>query len=65
MHRKEYEKFSAGDESLNAADVRIVSTGLCSNLKSRSSWVWGLCLFSMILLLTGCGKKPAQAGPKP
>ncbi len=86
MHRKEYEKFSAGDammkvrdsknrtgdvkfsagdESLNAADVRIVSTGLCSNLKSRSSWVWGLCLFSMILLLTGCGKKPAQAGAKP
>lgn len=65
MHRREYEKFSAGDESLNAADVRIVSMGLCSNLKSRSSWVWGLCLFSMILLLTGCGKKPAQAGPKP
>lgn len=86
MHRKEYEKFSAGDammkvrdsknrtgdvkfsagdESLNAADVRIVSTGLCSSLKSRSSWVLGLCLFSMILLLTGCGKKPAQAGPKP
>lgn len=61
-------KFSAGDESLNAADVRIVSTGLCSNLKSRSSWVWGLCLFSTLLLLTmlsGCGKKPAQAGPKP
>ena len=66
MHRREYEKFSAGDESLIAADVRIVSTGLCSNLKSRSSWVLGLCLFSMILLLTGCGgKKPAQAGPKP
>lgn len=65
MHRRVNEKFSAGDESLNAADVRIVSTGLCSNLKSRSSWVWGLCLFSMILLLTGCGKKPAQAGAKP
>lgn len=68
MHRKEYEKFSAGDESLNAADVRIVSTGVCSSLKSRSSWVWGLCLFSTLLLLTmlsGCGKKPAQAGPKP
>lgn len=65
MHRRVNEKFSAGDESLNAADVRIVSTGLCSSLKSRSSWVLGLCLFSMILLLTGCGKKPAQAGPKP
>lgn len=68
MHRRVNEKFSAGDESLIAADVRIVSTGLCSNLKSRSSWVWGLCLFSTLLLLTmlaGCGKKPAQAGPKP
>ena len=89
MHRKEYEKFSAGDammkvrdsknrtgdvkfsagdESLNAADVRIVSTGLCSSLKSRSSWVLRLCLFNTVLLLTlltGCGKKPAQAGPKP
>ena len=65
MHRRVNEKFSAGDESLNAADVRIVSTGLCSSLKSRSSWVLGLCLFSMILLLTGCGKKPAQAGAKP
>lgn len=59
-------KFSAGNQSLNVADVRTVSTGLCSSLKSRSSWVLGLCLFSMILLLTGCGgKKPAQAGPKP
>lgn len=68
MHRRVNEKFSAGDESLIAADVRIVSTGLCSNLKSRSSWVWGLCLFSTLLLLTmlsGCGKKSAQAGPKP
>lgn len=68
MHRKEYEKFSAGDESLNAADVRIVSTGLCSILKSRSNWVLRLCLFSTLLLLTmlsGCGKKQAQAGPKP
>lgn len=69
MYRREYEKFSAGDESLNAADVRIVSTGLCSSLKSRSSWVLRLCLFNTVLLLTlltGCGgKKPAQAGPKP
>lgn len=68
MNRRVNEKFSAGDESLIAADVRIVSTGLCSNLKSRSSWVWGLCLFSTLLLLTmlsGCGKKPAQAGAKP
>lgn len=65
MYRRVNEKFSAGDESLNVADVRIVSTGLCSSLKSRSSWVWGLCLFSMILLLTGCGKKQAQAGAKP
>lgn len=68
MYRREYEKFSAGDESLIAADVRIVSTGVCSSLKSRSSWVLRLCLFNTILLLTlltGCGKKPAQAGPKP
>lgn len=69
MYRREYEKFSAGDESLNAADVRIVSTGLCLSLKSRSSWVLRLCLFNTVLLLTlltGCGgKKPAQAGPKP
>lgn len=68
MHRREYEKFSAGDESLNAADVRIVSTGLCSILKSRSSWVLRLCLFSTLLLftfLTGCGRKQAQAGAKP
>lgn len=68
MHRRVNEKFSAGDESLIAADVRIVSTGVCSSLKSRSSWVLRLCLFNTILLLTlltGYGKKPAQAGPKP
>lgn len=68
MHRREYGKFSAGDESLNAADVRIVSTGVCSSLKSRSSWMVRLCLFStlfLLTLLTGCGKKPAQAGAKP
>lgn len=68
MHRRVNEKFSAGDESLNAADVRIVSTGLCSILKSRSSWVLRLCLFSTLLLLTfltGCGRKQAQAGAKP
>lgn len=68
MHRRVNEKFSAGDESLNAADVRIVSTGLCSILKSRSNWMVRLCLFSTLLLLTmlsGCGKKPAQAGTKP
>lgn len=67
MYRREYEKFSAGDESLNAADVRIVSTGVCSSLKSRSSWMVRLCLFSTVLLLTlltGCGKKSAQAGAK-
>lgn len=34
------------------------------NEKFPVGWVWGLCLFSMILFLTGCGKKPAQAGPK-
>lgn len=62
MHRKEYEKFSAGD-------VRRVSAGRCAILKSHRSWMAGLYLFITLLLLTilsGCGgKKPAQAGPKP
>ncbi len=58
MHRKEHEKFSAGD-------VRRVSAGRCSSRKLRTGWMAGLCLFGMLLFLTGCGKKPAQAGPKP
>ena len=58
MHRKELEKFSAGD-------VRRVSAGRCSSRKLRTGWMAGLCLFGMLLFLTGCGKKPAQAGPKP
>lgn len=58
MHRKEHEKFSAGD-------VRRVSAGRCSSRKLRTGWMAGLCLFGMLLFLTGCGKNPAQAGPKP
>lgn len=61
MHRKEYEKFSAGD-------VRRVSAGRCSSRKLPAGCFLRLCLFSTLLLLTfltGCGKKPAQAGPKP
>lgn len=58
MHRKEHEKFSAGD-------VRRVSAGRCSSRKLRTGWMAGLCLFGMFLFLTGCGKNPAQAGPKP
>lgn len=58
MHRKELEKFSAGD-------VRRVSAGRCSSRKLRTGWMAGLCLFGMLLFLTGCGKKPAQAGLKP
>ena len=58
MHRKEHEKFSAGD-------VRRVSAGRCSSRKLCTGWMAGLCLFGMLLFLTGCGKKPAQAGPKP
>ena len=58
MHRKEHEKFSAGD-------VRRVSAGRCSSRKLRTGWMAGLCLFGMLLFLTGCGKKLAQAGPKP
>lgn len=61
MHRKELEKFSAGD-------VRRVSAGWCSSQKLPAGCFLRLCLFSTLLLLTfltGCGKKPAQAGPKP
>ncbi|MFO3714740.1 hypothetical protein [Oribacterium sp. P9] len=61
MHRKEHEKFSAGD-------VRRVSEGRCSSRKLPAGCFLRLCLFSTLLLLmflTGCGKKPAQAGPKP
>ena len=58
MHRKELEKFSAGD-------VRRVSAGRCSSRKLRTGWMAGLCLFGMLLFLTGCGKKPPKAGPKP
>ncbi len=61
MHRKEHEKFSAGD-------VRRVSAGRCSSRKLRTGCFLRLCLFSTLLLLTfltGCGKKPPKAGPKP
>lgn len=58
MHRNEHEKFSAGD-------VRRVSAGQCSSRKLRTGWMAGLCLFGMLLFLTGCGKKPPKAGPKP
>ena len=61
MHRKEHEKFSAGD-------VRRVSAGRCSSRKYPAGCFLRLCLFSTLLLLTfltGCGKKPPKAGPKP
>ena len=61
MHRKEHEKFSAGD-------VRRVSAGRCSSRKLPAGCFLRLCLFSTLLLLTfltGCGKKPPKAGPKP
>lgn len=62
MHRKEHEKFSAGD-------VRKVSAGRCSSRKLPAGCFLRLCLFSTLLLLTfltGCGgKKPPKAGPKP
>ena len=61
MHRKEHEKFSAGD-------VRRVSAGRCSSRKLTAGCFLRLCLFSTLLLLTfltGCGKKPPKAGPKP
>lgn len=61
MHKKEHEKFSAGD-------VRRVSAGRCSSRKLPAGCFLRLCLFSTLLLLTfltGCGKKPPKAGPKP
>ncbi len=61
MHRKEHEKFSAGD-------ARRVSAGRCSSRKLPAGCFLRLCLFSTLLLLTfltGCGKKPPKAGPKP
>ena len=76
MHRKEHEKFSAGDVMLNARDemlnagdalqnARSERGRLCSIRTLRTGWMASLCLFGMLLFLTGCGKKPAQAGPKP
>ena len=76
MHRKEHEKFSAGDVMLNARDemlnagdalqnARSERGRLCSIRTPRTGWMASLCLFGMLLFLTGCGKKPAQAGPKP
>ena len=76
MHRKEHEKFSAGDVMLNARD-KMLNAGdalqnarsergrLCSIRTLRTGWMASLCLFGMLLFLTGCGKKPAQAGTKP
>ena len=75
MHRKEHEKFSAGDVMLNARDemlnagdalqnARSERERLCSIRTLRTGWMASLCLFGMLLFLTGCGKKPAQAGPK-
>lgn len=75
MHRKEHEKFSAGDVMLNARDemlnagdalqnARSERGRLCSIRTLRTGWMASLCLFGMLLFLTGCGKKPAQAGPK-
>lgn len=76
MHRKEYEHFHAGDVMLNARDemlnagdalqnARSERGRLCSIRTLRTGWMASLCLFGMLLFLTGCGKKPAQAGPKP
>lgn len=76
MHRKEHEKFSAGDVMLNARDemlnagdalqnARSERGRLCSIRTLRTGWMASLCLFGMLLFLTGCGKKPAQAGTKP
>ena len=75
MHRKEHEKFSTGDVMLNARDemlnagdalqnARSERGRLCSIRTLRTGWMASLCLFGMLLFLTGCGKKPAQAGPK-
>lgn len=66
MHRKEHEKFSAGDaminaravknstgdESLNVADASRVSAGRCSSRKLPAGCFLRLCLFSTLLLLT-------------
>ena len=76
MHRKEHEKFSAGDVMLNARDemlnagdalqnARSERGRLCSIRTLRTGWMASLCLFGMLLFLTGCGKKPPKAGPKP
>ena len=76
MHRKEHEKFSTGDVMLNARDemlnagdalqnARSERGRLCSIRTLRTGWMASLCLFGMLLFLTGCGKKPAQAGTKP
>lgn len=76
MHRKEHEKFSTGDVMLNARDemlnagdalqnARSERGRLCSIRTPRTGWMASLCLFGMLLFLTGCGKKPAQAGTKP
>ena len=76
MHRKEHEKFSAGDVMLNARDemlnagdalqnARSERGRLCSIRTLRTGWMASLCLFGVLLFLTGCGKKPAQAGTKP
>lgn len=82
MHRKEHEKFSAGDVMINVRDVknqtgdRMLSAGDERSARASLRASWGprnicflrLCLFSTLLLLTfltGCGKKPPKAGPKP
>ncbi len=76
MRRKEYEHFRAGDAMLNASDemlnagdalqnARSERGRLCSSRTLRTGWMAGLCLLGMLLLLTGCGKKPPKAGPKP
>ena len=76
MHRKEHEKFSTGDVMLNARDemlnagdalqnARSERGRLCSIRTLRTGWMASLCLFGMLLFLTGCGKKPPKAGPKP
>ena len=60
---------NARDEMLNAGDAlqnaRSERGRLCSIRTLRTGWMASLCLFGMLLFLTGCGKKPAQAGPKP
>ena len=76
MHRKEHEKFSTGDVMLNARDemlnagdalqnARSERGRLCSIRTLRTGWMASLCLFGMLLFLTGCGKKPPKVGPKP